>query len=63
MEPDRNKADIHTSAPSGPTPTELDDDMESVLLAIAEWRAGDQGVPLDEAFRLVRESVRVDRQS
>ena len=31
-----------------------DEDLAAVEEAIAEWRAGDEGVPLDEAFAALR---------
>jgi Arc/MetJ-type ribon-helix-helix transcriptional regulator len=31
-----------------------DDDFAAVEEAIADWRAGDEGVPLDEAFAALR---------
>jgi putative addiction module CopG family antidote len=31
------------------------DDLEAVQEAVAEWRAGDEGVPLDAAFAAIRE--------
>jgi putative addiction module CopG family antidote len=34
--------------------TEIDEDLAAVQEALAEWRAGDPGVPLDEAIRAVR---------
>ena len=30
------------------------EELDAIQAALAEWRAGDQGVPLDEAFELVR---------
>jgi len=35
---------------------EEDEDLVAVKEAIAEWRAGDDGIPLDEAFNQVRRS-------
>jgi len=33
---------------------EVDDGLAAVQAALAEWRAGDLGVPLDEAIQAVR---------
>ena len=35
-------------------PPDEDEDLAAVREAIAEWRAGDPGLPLDAAFDLVR---------
>jgi Arc/MetJ-type ribon-helix-helix transcriptional regulator len=34
-----------------------DEDLDAVREAIAELRAGDPGVPLDEAFRVARQNT------
>ena len=36
--------------------SEEEEDLEAVREAVAEFRAGDPGLPLDEAFDLVRQS-------
>jgi putative addiction module CopG family antidote len=36
---------------------EEQEDLAAVREAVAEWRAGDPGVPLDEAFSRVRRRV------
>jgi putative addiction module CopG family antidote len=35
---------------------EEDDDIAAVTEALADWRAGDPGVPLDEAFAAIRDT-------
>lgn len=37
--------------------TEEDEDLAAVREAIAEWRAGDPGMPLNEAFDEIRRNV------
>jgi hypothetical protein len=37
-----------------PTDEDDDEDLTAVREAITEWRAGDPGLPLDEAFEQVR---------
>ena len=39
--------------------TEENEDLQAIREAVAEWRAGDEGLPLDEAFDRVRQG-RVD---
>ena len=38
--------------------TEFDEDLVAVQQAVAEWRNGDAGVPLDEAIQQIREGGR-----
>ncbi len=33
---------------------EVDEDLAAVQQALSEWRSGDEGVPLDDAFRQIR---------
>jgi putative addiction module CopG family antidote len=42
---------------------EFDEDLVAVEQAIAEWRNGDPGIPLDEAFRRIRETGEHDGAS
>jgi putative addiction module CopG family antidote len=35
---------------------QCEDDLSAVQEAIASWRAGDEGIPLAEAFQAVRET-------
>lgn len=41
--------------------SEEDEDLAAVREAIAEWRAGDQGTPLAEAFDEVRRAAENER--
>jgi len=34
-----------------------DADMAKIQEAIAEWQAGDEGLPLNEAFRLIQDGL------
>ena len=42
--------------------TEFDEDVARVQEAIAHWQAGDEGMPVDEAFEMVRREVEGDGQ-
>jgi putative addiction module CopG family antidote len=42
---------------------EEDEDLIAVREAVSEWRAGDVGTPLSEAFEQVRSSHHAKRQS
>ena len=33
---------------------EVDDDLVAVQQALSEWRGGDEGIPLEDAFRQIR---------
>jgi Arc/MetJ-type ribon-helix-helix transcriptional regulator len=35
--------------------SESEHDLEAIEAAIAEWRAGDEGLPLDDAFDALRD--------
>ncbi len=39
------------------------DDLDAVRAAISQWRAGDAGVPVDEAFALIRTTVESSRST
>ena len=41
--------------------SEEDEDLVAVREALAEWRAGDMGLPLTEAFEQVRQSHNAKR--
>lgn len=42
--------------------TKEDEDLSAVQEAIVAWQAGDQGVPLAEAFSVVRSDAGSDRR-
>ena len=59
--PDMSSTDEHdrfAHSLRGTLPPSLkDEDLTAIREAIAEWRAGDPGMPLDDAFEQVRRSV------
>ncbi len=43
--------------------TEQDEDVQAVCEAIDEWKAGDPGMPLDQAFEAIRRRVDSERDT